>query len=165
MLSPLTLWHVNCGHSHENGCYGSESANNETTSGDSGSRRNHQSAATAPEAWFVPHSTSLACDPYHRCQAETDHRRRYARAAGYSASRKDHSFAPRSRARPGCTHNRHSHRDRGCSLVRIFYPFCSSRRKEAPNSVITADQDELEPPYVGCYNLFNFSRLIEDRIC
>src|SRR5262245_11596068 len=30
---------------------------------------------------------------------------------------------------------------------------CSSRRKEAPYFVVPADQNELEPPYVGCYKM------------
>lgn len=131
MHSPVTLWHVTCGHSHENGCYGYESANNEIASGDSGSRRNHESAATAPEAWPISYSTSLACDPYHWRPAETDHRCRYARPSGYSTSRKDHSFAAGSGARPGCAHNRYRHRNSGCALIATVHFFCSSRREDA----------------------------------
>jgi hypothetical protein len=117
MHSPLTLWHVTCGHSHENGCYGYESANNEIASGDSGSRRNHQSAATAPEAWTISCSTSLARDPNYWRPAQADDRRRYARPAGYSASREDYSLATRCGPRTRCTHNRHCHRDSGCSIA------------------------------------------------
>jgi len=136
MHSPLTLWHVTCGHSHENGCYGYESANNEIASGDSGSRRNHQSAATAPEAWTISCSTSLARDPNYWRPAQADDRRRYARPAGYSASREDHSLATRCGPRTRCTHNRHCHRDSGCSIAAWrftdrFVPLVSSATRTA----------------------------------
>lgn len=111
MSSPLTLWHVTCGHSHENGCYGYESANNENAPGDSGPRRNYPSAPTASEAWFISYSIALPRRPYHYPQTETDYRRRYARAARYSASRKDHSFAPRSGASGFSHHDCHRDRD------------------------------------------------------
>jgi hypothetical protein len=127
MSSPLTLWHVTCGHFRENGCYGRESANNEIASGDSGFRRNHPPAPTTPEAWSIPCSIALARHPYHCCQTQTDHRHRHAREARYSASRKDHSFAAGSSA-PGFSYN-HCHRDRASrrALVRTFHsPCCGS---------------------------------------
>ena len=116
MCSALTLWHVTCGHFPENGCYGCESANNEIASGDSGPRRNHQPAPTPREAWPISHSTSLPRHPHYWPQAKTDNRRRHARPARYSASRKDHSFAPCSGSGPGHPHNRYRHGHSGCAV-------------------------------------------------
>jgi len=155
MHSSLTLWHVTCGHSHENGCYGYESANNEIASGDSGSRRNYQSAPTAPEAWSISCSTSLARDPYHWRQAETDHRRRYARPSRYSASRKDRTFASRSSSGTGCAHNRYRHGNSGCSVTiwpihdRFFPPRFPRLLKCSP--------------HFGDFAVVKSSSLIEDR--
>jgi prepilin-type N-terminal cleavage/methylation domain-containing protein len=39
---------------------------------------------------------------------------------------------------------------------------CSSRRKEAPYFVVPPDQSQLEPPYVGCYNVMEFG--LENKI-
>ena len=86
------LWHVNCGQAHENGCYGRESANNENAAGDSRLCRSHPTAPTASAARAIPHPIALARNAYHYSPKETDHRRRYARSAGYPAPREDHSF-------------------------------------------------------------------------
>jgi hypothetical protein len=129
MCSALTLWHVTCGHFPENGCYGCESANNEIASRDSGPRRNHQSAPTAREAWPISHSTSLPCHPHHWCQAKTDNRRRYARPAGYSASRKDYSFAPCFGPGSGYPHNCYRHGNSRCALAQAFHPFVAADLK------------------------------------
>jgi hypothetical protein len=129
MSSPLTLWHVTCGHSRENGCYGYESANNENAPGDSGPCRNYPSAPATPEARSIPYSIALARHPYHCSQTQTDHRRRYARAARYSASRKDHSFAPRSGASSFSHHDCHGDRDSGRFLVRKSHFTYRSRHK------------------------------------
>src|SRR6266850_6334455 len=161
MFPNLGLWHVTCSHFHENGCYGCESADNEIATGDSGLRRNHPSATTASAAWSPSHSVALARDSYYCHQAETDHRRRYARAGGHPASCKDHSFAPGSSARDFSHNHQHRHRNSGCLLVQIFHPCCSSRRKQAPYLAALPGRNQ---PYVGCYSSLKFPRLIEDRI-
>ena len=46
-------------------------------------------------------------------------------------------------------------------LVRAISIPCSSRRKEAPFCVAAPGQDQLEPPYVGCYNMVGFQREYE----
>ena len=153
MHSSLTLWHVTCSHSRENGCYGYESANNEIASGDSGSRRNHQSAATARKAWPISCSTSLARDPYHWHSAEADHRSRYARPSGYSASCEDHPFAARSGARAGYAHNSYCHGHSSYSVTalaisRSFLPLFLGYHNCSPD--------------FGAFAVVKFS-LIEDR--
>ena len=154
MFSSLTLWHVTCGHLHENGCYGYESANNEIASGDSGSRRNHQSAPAAPEAWPISNSTSLARDPYHRHPAQADHCRRYARPTGYSASRKDHSLATSSGTGAGCTHNCYRHRNSGCPVT--VWRFTD------PSSLVCLGYPNFSPDF-GNRMVVKFCRRIEDR--
>jgi len=109
MFPPLILWHVTCGHYHENGCYGCESANNENAARDSGPRRNHSSAATASKAWLIPHPATLARNPYHWNSAKTDHRCRYARSTRYPAPGQDYSFAAGSSV-CGFTHDRDRYR-------------------------------------------------------
>jgi hypothetical protein len=142
-FGPLTLWHVTCGQSPENGCYGCESANNENAPGDSGACRNYPSAATAPEAWPVSHPATLARDPHHGRQAETNHCRRNARSPGHPAPGEDHPLAS-SFGAPGFSYN-DGHRDSYSRRVlgRKFHSFCSSRR---------------------CYRFVKFLRLIEDKV-
>jgi hypothetical protein len=108
-FAPPTLWHVTCDHYHENGCYGSESSNNENATRDSGPRRNHSSAATASKAWLIPDPTTLARNPCHWSSAETDHRCRYARPTRYPPPSKDYSFAASSGI-CGFTHDRDRYR-------------------------------------------------------
>ena len=152
MFEPLTLWHVTCGHSDENGCYGYESANNENAPGNSGPCRNHPSAPAAPEARSFPYSIALARQPYHCSKAEANHRRRYARAAGYPASCKDHAFAPSS-GTPGFAHyDRHHNGDTGRFLARIYYSLRSRRLKVAHSS-----------SSVRLRKYCNLASLIEDR--
>jgi hypothetical protein len=42
--------------------------------------------------------------------------------------------------------------------TRKFLMGCSSRREKAPNFGAVRGEDQLEPPYVCCYNLITFER-------
>jgi hypothetical protein len=122
----LIRWHVNCGHIRENGCYGCQSANNEIATRDSGLRRNHSTASSAPAARFISHPVALPRDSHYCYETEADHRCRHARPFGYPPSCKDHAFAARSGPRPACALNRHSYSNCGSPLARTLRPFVAA---------------------------------------
>src|SRR2546423_782908 len=86
MLSHPILWHVNCGHVDENGCYGRESTNNETAAGDSRLCRDHPTTAATSSAWSIPCPVALSCNSHHLHETHTDHHGRYAGPARHSSS-------------------------------------------------------------------------------
>ena len=133
MFSPSILWHVNCDHFSENGCYGCESANNENASGDSGLRRSHPTSSSTPPARSISHPIALARNPRHRHETDTDYRSRYARPPRHCASCEDHTCAAdadASRTSPGgcrCSGGVIAGPSPSAPLHRGFFQFSTSR--------------------------------------
>lgn len=119
------LWHVNCGHADKNGCYGRESSNNETATGDSRLCRDHPAAAAAPPTGSIPGSVALACKSRLVTDTETHHRRRYAGPAGHSSPGEDHSFERHSRNHSYCRYQSCSASFPTGLVGSFFYPRAS----------------------------------------
>jgi hypothetical protein len=51
-------------------------------------------------------------------------------------------------------------REKLAALTQLNRANCSSRRQEAAYSIAAANRNRLEPPYVGCYYLINFTILL-----